>query len=495
MIYRNDLAYWSAREIADGIKAREFSPVEVVDACIERIEERNPSLNAFVFFGFDDARSAAKRAEQDLIAGHQVGPLHGVPVAIKDLFSAKPGWITTFGGVIALRNNVVNYYSVFAERIQRGGAILLGKTNSPTMGFRGTCDNFLFGPTRNPFDLERNSGGSSGGSAAAVADGMVPLAEGTDAGGSIRIPAAWCGCYGYKPSFGLLPFVVRPNAFMADTPFLFEGPITRTVEDARLALSVLSGFDSRDPFSLGGQQDLLVGAEEKDLTGWRIAFSADLDVFPVQPEIKEMVARSTKIFETAGAVIDEVKINFQHSQAEMSDLWCRLLMPAYLAIHRQMKEQGIDIFEGFKDHFPPQYVEWIEKSANMSVVAFYQDQEIRTSIYDSIEAVFKDYDLLVCPTVACQPVVNAADGNTTGPSMICGEKVDSLIGWCLTYLFNLTGHPAASVPIGLDADGLPVGMQIVGRKQADEDVLRASEIVEQLQPWIKHFDKCAQRIA
>ena len=127
----------------------------------------------------------------------------------------------------------------------------------------------------------------------------------------------------------------------------------------------------------------------------------------------------------------------------------------------------------------------------MSVVEFYQDQEIRTSIYDSIEAVFRDYDLLVCPTVACQPVLNATDGNTTGPSMICGETVDPLIGWCLTYVFNFTGHPAASVPIGLDADGLPVGMQIVGRKQADKAVLRASEIVEQLQPWARHFDKCA----
>ena len=125
---------------------------------------------------------------------------------------------------------------------------------------------------------------------------------------------------------------------------------------------------------------------------------------------------------------------------------------------------------------------------------FFQDQEMRTSIYDSVEAVFTDYDLLVCPTVACQPVVNAADGNTTGPSMICGETVDPLIGWCLTYVFNFTGHPVASVPIGLDTDGLPVGMQIVGRKQADKDVLRASETVEQLQPWIRHFEKCAQRV-
>ena len=191
MIHVDDLAYLSARDIADRIRQKELSPVEVLEFFIERIQTRNPSLNAFVYYGFEDARDAAQKAEREVIENRPIGPLHGVPVAIKDLFSSKPGWITTFGGVRALRDNVVNDYSVFSQRIERGGAILLGKTNSPTMGFRGTCDNYLFGPTSNPFSIEKNSGGSSGGSAAAVADGMVPLAEGTDAGGSIRIPAAW----------------------------------------------------------------------------------------------------------------------------------------------------------------------------------------------------------------------------------------------------------------------------------------------------------------
>src|SRR5262249_53205469 len=155
---------------------------------------------------------------------------HGVPVAIKDLFDSKPGWVTTLGGIRALARFVTHHHCCFAERIEKAGGILLGKTNSPVMGFRGICDNYLFGPSRNPFNTAKNTGGSSGGSAAAVADGLLPLAEGTDGGGSIRIPAAWCGVYGYKASFGRLPYLSRPNAFGGDTPFLFEGPITRSVE-------------------------------------------------------------------------------------------------------------------------------------------------------------------------------------------------------------------------------------------------------------------------
>src|SRR5205823_3575804 len=161
---------------------------------------------------------------------------------IKDLFDFKPGWPSTFGGIRALKDLKLDLSCIYAERMERAGAILLGKTNSPVMGFRGTCDNYLFGPSRNPFNVAKNTGGSSGGSAAAVADGLVPIAEGTDGGGSIRIPAAWCGVFGFKASFGRVPFVARPNAFGGDTPFLFEGTLSRTVEDAALGLTALTGY-------------------------------------------------------------------------------------------------------------------------------------------------------------------------------------------------------------------------------------------------------------
>jgi amidase len=232
MTLTTDLAYSSAAEIAARVKRRELSPVEIVDACIERIAARNPSLNAFVYLGFDDARARARAAEEAVMAGQALGPLHGVPSAIKDLFDFKPGWTSTFGGIPAFKDMLVDLSCVFAERIERAGAILVGKTNSPVMGFRGTCDNYLFGPTRNPFNVAKNSGGSSGGSASAVADGLVSIAEGTDGGGSIRIPSSWCGVYGFKASFGRIPYVSRPNAFGGDVPYLFEGTITLTVEYA-----------------------------------------------------------------------------------------------------------------------------------------------------------------------------------------------------------------------------------------------------------------------
>ena len=198
----DDLAYMTATELAWRIRSRQLSPVEVVDAFIGRIEERNPSLNAFVYRGYEDAREQAGEAERALSSGEELGPLHGVPTAMKDLFDFKPGWVSTFGGIRALKDLIIDYSCAFAERVEAAGAILLGKTNSPVMGFRGTCDNYLFGPSRNPFDTSRNTGGSSGGGAAAVADGLVPFAEGTDGGGSIRIPASWCGVYSYKASFG-----------------------------------------------------------------------------------------------------------------------------------------------------------------------------------------------------------------------------------------------------------------------------------------------------
>src|ERR1700674_4177837 len=243
-------AWASAAELASRIRRHELSPVELMTSTIERIELRNPSLNAFVYVDFEQAMERARAAEDAVASGEALGPLHGVPAAMKDLFDFKPGWPSTFGGVRALRNQVIDAYCTYSERMEGAGAILVGKTNAPVMGLRGIADNYLFGPTHNPFDLSRNPGGSSGGSAAAVADGLVPIAEGTDAGGSIRIPAAWCNVYGYMASYGRVPFTGRPNAFASLTPFLFEGTLTRTVEDAALGLQVMAGPDSRDPFSL-----------------------------------------------------------------------------------------------------------------------------------------------------------------------------------------------------------------------------------------------------
>ena len=481
MTASDELAYTSATELAARIASGALSPVEVVDAAIDRIERRNPSLTAFVFTAFDEARGSAREAERAVIAGETLGSLHGVPVAIKDLFDFKPGWKSTFGGVRALRDLVIDARCVFTERIEAAGAIILGKTNSPVMGFRGTTDNPLFGPSRNPFDTSRNTGGSSGGSAGAVADGLVPLAEGTDGGGSIRIPASWCGVYGLKPSYGRVPFVVRPNGFGSTSPFLAEGPITRTVADAEVALTALNGYDSRDPFALGGKIDYR-GASNRSIAGMRIAYSPDLGVYPVDPAVAETVRRAVDAFKEAGAIVEEVTMEIAHSHRELADLWCRMIIPVNCAVLQSFTDGGIDLLGEHRSDFPPEYLRWLDHGFKMDVVGLNRDQEIRTDISDAVAKVLNRYDLLVSPTLACLPVKNADDGNTLGPTHVNGEEVERLIGWCMTYFFNYTGHPAATVPAGL-ADGLPVGMQIVGQRYADDDVLAASGAFERLRPW------------
>ncbi|MDN3019418.1 amidase [Paenibacillus sp. BSR1-1] len=477
----NELAYMSVAEMSRKIKNRELSPVEIVESFIKRIEERNKSLNAFVYYGFDYAREKAKQAEQDILSGKELGPLHGVPTAMKDLFH-HPGWINTSGGIRSLKNHVSTNYNLYTQRVEKAGAILLGKTNSPIMGFRGTTDNYLFGPTRNPFDLSKNSGGSSGGGAAAVADGLVPIAEGTDGGGSIRIPAAWCGLYGYKSSFGRVPFITRPNAFGAIAPFLYEGTMTRSVEDAAIGLNVLAGYDARDPFSLDEKTDFTASLK-RSIKGMKIAYSSDFDVYPVEPEIKDIVSKAVRKFEELGATVEEVKFGIKRHHMELAELWCRLITISTIEAFEGFKKQGINLMKNHREDLPPELIYWYEKCDGMTLHDLIRDQQIRTEIYDAIQNVFENYDLIVTPTLACMPVDNANDGNTVGPTQINGEEVEPLIGWCMTYFTNYSGHPSASIPAGLSKNNLPVGMQIIGKRYADHDVLAASAAFERIKPW------------
>ena len=479
----------SATALAADIKRKSISPVEVMDAAIARIEAHNPKINAIVIFGFEEARKAAKAAEAAIMRGDQLGPLHGVPIAMKDCFDFKPGWVTTFGGIRALKNYVARSYCMFAERMERAGAIIVGKTNSPVFGFRGTTDNYLFGPSRNPFDLSKNTGGSSGGSAAAVAAGLLPLCEGTDGGGSIRIPASWCGVFGYKPSFGRVPLVTRPDGFSGNVPFIFEGPITRTVEDAALAMTALAGYDSRDPYSIEGQVDF-IGALGGSIKGKRIAYTRNYGIFPVDRRVSAVVDKTATAFEEAGAHVEEVEIGIKRSQRELSDLWCRFIAPKNVAAIEGFKREGIDLLGQHRDDLPPELLHWDEIGRKITVPQFLDDQRVRTEVFDALRSVLDRYDFLVSPTLACLPVENATDGNTVGPAEIEGEPIDRLIGWCMTYLVNFIGYPAASLPAGLAENGLPVGMQIVGRRYADADVFAASAAFERVRPWIDSYRQC-----
>lgn len=477
----DELAYMSATELALQIRRRILSPVEVIAACISRIEQRNPSLNAFVFTYFDEALERARAAEQALMSGAELGPLHGVPAAIKDLFGMKPGWKNSFGGIRALNNYTADTYSICAERLERAGAILLGKTNSPVLGFCGCTDNMLFGPTNNPFQIGKNSGGSSGGSAAAVADGILPLAHGTDGGGSIRIPAAWCGLFGYKASVGRVPYVSRPDAFGGLGPYRFEGPLTRTVEDAALAMSALAGDDWRDPASLTDTVDFLA-ATRRSIRGMKIAFTLDWDIFPVDPRIAATVAAAVQAFTEAGAHVEPVTVGIKRSQQELSDLWCRMAIVRSNIFFAGWQARGLDIRRDHPADLPPGMHHWLNIGDTISAAQRMGDQVIQTEVYDAVNGLLQQYDLIVSPTLACMPVDNRTNGDTVGPAQINGEPIDERIGWCMTYLINFSGNPSASIPAGL-IDGLPVGMQITGRRNADAAVFAAAAAFERLRPW------------
>ncbi len=286
--------------------------------------------------------------------------------------------------------------------------------------------------------------------------------------------------------------MIRPNAFGADMPFLAKGPLTRNVEDAALVLTALAGYHYADPYSLDEKIDFMA-ATRRSINGFRIGYSPNFDVFPVDKRVSNVVDKAVRAFEEAGAHVEEVTVGIERSQQELSDMWCRLFWPTTIGTFENLKKKGFDLIKDHRDNFPPQYLEWVEKAYRMSVVNVIHDQEMRSEVYDALQGFFNNYDLLITPTLACPPVDNRDDGNTMGPTEINGEKVDPLIGWCLTYLINLSGHPAASIPAGLTADKLPIGMQIIGRRYADTDVLAASATLERLRPWQDNYMLCATR--
>ncbi|MDH6195653.1 Asp-tRNA(Asn)/Glu-tRNA(Gln) amidotransferase A subunit family amidase [Mycobacterium frederiksbergense] len=480
MEFTTDLPAMTATETSRAVRARHLSPVEVIRAAIDVIERRNPTLNAVTYKGYDDALCHARKLEAALMRGEDIGLLAGVPTLMKDLFGHKPGWPATLGSLSALTDNLASEWSTFPARIEAAGGIVIGQTNSPAFGFRGTTDNKTFGPTRNPFDLSRNAGGSSGGSAAAVADGLVPLAGATDGGGSIRIPASWSGVVGFQPSVGRVPFLNRPNAFGPGF-FLYEGPITRTVADCALAMTALQGYHPGDPGSLREQVDFL-GAMAAGVRGKRIGFTPDYGIFPVDTCVAEVVAHSAAVFESLGASVHPVKLDIPFDQSELSDMWCR---GTAIGIHQSMNQlaaRGIDLRTACPDELPSAMMRWVDLVPHLTIDDLPRDHAMRTTVFDRFRAAFDNLDFIVAPTVACLPVTNSADGETQGPRDINGTAVDPLIGWCMTYFTNFTGNPSASVPAGL-SNGLPVGMLVMGRPHDDAGVMAAIAAFEQAQPW------------
>ena len=460
------LCWTPATELAVLIRKKKISPVEVLDAVLDRIERLNPKLNAFVTLTDEQARRAAKAAERALSKkGARLGPLHGVPFSVKDLVITK-GVRTTFGTPL-YRDNVPSEDAPMVERLKAAGAIMLGKTNTPTFGWIGATHNLLFGPTRNPWNLGRTPGGSSGGASAAAAAGLGPLHVGTDGGGSIRIPASFTGIYGLKASFGRIPAYPPSGAWSLS----HIGPMTRTIADAALMLQVAAGPDERDQTSLPAAPVDYVKALAGGVKGLRVAWSADLGFADVvDPEVRDLCAKGASAFREVGCRVEAVDPGWPSPL----DCWSQLFgggiatrLAPYLDRKSEIDPGLYRIIETTLKNPPTKYVQaWFD----------------RLAWWEHPRRLFEKYDLLLTPTIACPPFAIGLDN----PTEIAGKSVPPYAWIPFTFPFNMTGQPAASVPCGFTKDGLPVGLQIVGRRFDDATVLRASAAFERVRPWARH---------
>jgi Asp-tRNA(Asn)/Glu-tRNA(Gln) amidotransferase A subunit family amidase len=455
----SELCFTPATELAGQIAARELSPVELLDAVLERIEERQPRLNAFCLLRPEEAREEARAAER----AEPKGPLHGIPISIKDLTSTK-GIRTTFGSR-AYADNVPEVDATFVTRLREAGAILIGKTNTPEFGNKGVTDSPLHGTTANPWGLDRTAGGSSGGAAAAVAAGLGPLAEGSDGAGSIRIPASFCGVVGLKPSFGRVPMYPR-NGYHTIS---HHGPLARTTADAALMLSVMAGPDQRDPHIRNEPPaDYRAAVQNPEIDGWTIGFSPDFGHLPVDPEVAEIVGRAARNLEDLGANVEEAPA-LPDAREPMATIW----RVVFEAIVREQIAPAIG-----PEEMDPHLRELAADGAKIDAATYYGAVSLfRIALFHEMEALMRRFRLLVSPTVAV-PAFHHPEHGRPGPDIVAGQPVNPFLGWLLTYHFNLTGQPAISVPCGFTGDGLPVGLQIAGRPGADEDVLRAAAAFE-----------------
>lgn len=480
-----DLCRLSAVDLTRRIRTGELSPVGVIEAHLDRIHERDEELNAFVTVLDDHAREAAREAERALQRDEELGVLHGVPVAIKDMWGLKAGVRHTFGSKL-FEDFVPDETATFVERLEAEGAIVIGKTNTPEFALGAITDNRVAGRTRNPFDAGKTAGGSSGGSAAAVAAGMVPLAQGSDMGGSVRIPASFCGVYGMKPTFGRIPIVeqVRPDAFVHGTPYAHIGPLTRSVRDAALMLDVMAGPHPKDPHALPDDGADYLAATDRSMADFDIAYSPDFGGFPVSADVRGAVDDAADALARTGASVDRIDLDMGRSQDEILDTFYQWLIVTWRTFLRNMATRyGVDPFGDDRTKLRTTVVETIlEPDSEISAADFMKSNLVRTDVFDSLQEVCQEYDVLITPTVG----VTTFDFDDP-PTEVDGTEIEPLRGWILTPPCNMSGQPAASVPAGVTDAGLPVGLQVIGEKFDDEAVLAASAALERQAPWEESY--------
>ncbi len=459
-MHSDALAYLSAIDLADLIRRKQVSPVEVVEALLGRIELVNPRLNAYCTVTADAARTAARAAEAAVLRGDPLGPLCGVPFSVKDLVITR-GVRTAFGSRI-YEHHIPDEDAPVVERLCAAGAIMVGKTTTPEFGWKGATDSPLTGISRNPWDLTKTPGGSSGGAAAAVAAGLAPLAVGTDGGGSIRIPASFCGVFGLKPTCGLVPVYPTPNTGTLS----HVGPMTRSVRDAALMLQVLAGPDDRDPLSFPATGIDFTGGLDDGIRGLRVAWSPTFGYAKVAPGVRVLAEAAARRFQDLGCQVEEVERVF----ADPDPIWAPLF---YAGVAARLEP----FLAEWRDRIDPGLLEVVEEGNRLSGVELIKASFARAAFYQEVRQFFQRYDLLLSPTLAVPPF---AAGMERPPDYPAGSR----LSWvAFTYPFNLTGHPAATVPCGFTADGLPIGLQIVGRRLQDGLVLRASAAFEAALPW------------
>ncbi len=461
-----EVAFTPAITLVEQIRRRALSPVELTDALLARAEALQPKLFAFLTLDVDGARAAARGAESAVLRGEELGSLHGLPVTIKDL--EQTAGLRTTSGSKFFEHFVPEVDGAVAGRVRAAGAIILGKTNTPHMGHKDMSDNLLMAASRNPWRLDRTPGGSSGGAAAAVAAGLGPVAHGSDGAGSIRIPAALCGVFGLKPSFGRVPYWPNPDFWAARS---HNGPLSRTVRDSALMLNVMAGPDERDPLSLDSPPEDYVAACDGDLRGLRVAWSEDFGYAPVDQEVRRLTRQAALKFEALGCHIDEVTPGWQNPAP-----WASLLWDASTFI------RNVDRYEQHPEWFEPSMIQQLERGRSASPDELGRAQLARSAFYEQARAFMGGYDLLLTPQMPC-----VAWSFETPPSEIEGRPTPALFDRLpFTFPFNLTGWPAASVPCGFNSEGLPVALQIVARFRQDALCLRAAAAFEALQPWAQH---------
>jgi amidase len=449
----------SAVDVAAAIAARKVSAAEVVQAFLDRIERVNPVVNAICTVN-PRALDEAAACDRRLRSGEPPRRLEGVPFVVKDVVPTA-GVRTTFGSAIHAEH-IPDEDAVAVERLKAAGAILLGKTNTPEFAHDVNTTNLLFGTTRNPWDLRTTAGGSSGGTAAALAAGMALVGLGTDLGGSIRIPSAFCGTVGLRPAPGRVP--VYPTEFGWDTLVAHvQGPMTRTVEDCALMLAVLAGPDDRDPSSLPEPAHDFVGAGRPagTLAGRRAAYSPDLGgLVPVDPEVARLAEAAARVFERLGCAVEEACF-------DPSDL--REIIAGTRAFG--MVARYADRLDAFRARMTPQLINQVTDALTLDVRAIARAERLRTAYWQQVRRFLERYDYILTPTVG----VPAFRLDQPLPATIGGVRVERFYDvFLLTYAFSVTGLPALSLPCGVTVDKLPVGLQIVGRRLREERVLEAA---------------------